>query len=93
MSSFLAKTTIAVAAALIFTTLAACGGGVGVCIGSGGALSSPECKENWTKEECDDWDAQGINGADWTFNSSNSCSAQGYPEECSDGSWRQSGAC
>lgn len=64
----------------------------GACVGSGGVLLSPECKEGWSKEECDQWDAEEINGANWNYYGG-SCADQGYTEECSDGSFRLPGQC
>lgn len=83
-----------IAGALAVLLLAtACGGGGGSCVGSGGALSSPECKDGWSQSECQDWQNSGVNGATWTFNSGSSCVDQGYAERCSDGSYRLPGHC
>lgn len=70
-----------------------CGGGTGACVGSGGALSSPECKPDWDESECDDWNSQQINGATWTFHGGDACEDIGYSAQCSDGSFRKPGAC
>jgi hypothetical protein len=80
-------------AALGATAVIACGSGAGACVGTGGLLASPVCKEDWDEAECDDWDAQEINGASWSFNGGDSCTDLGYTEKCSDGSYRRSGAC
>lgn len=70
----------------------ACGGG-GSCVGTGGVLLSPVCKDGWTQSECQDWQNAGVNGSTWTFNSGSSCMDLGYTERCSDGSYRLPGAC
>jgi hypothetical protein len=73
--------------------LSACGGD-GACVGSGGGiLLSPVCKEDWTRIECQEWDDEGINGADWNFYSGDSCEDLGYTDRCSDGSYRFPGDC
>lgn len=78
-------------AALFLAGLASnCGlGGGGSCVGTGGVVD--ECKQDWTKEECKDWDDQGVNGANWDW-AAKSCEARGYDVECSDGSYVQSSA-
>lgn len=65
----------------------------GACVGTGGVLLSPDCKEAWTQDECQAFADQGVNGATWTFNSGNSCLDLGFTEQCADGSFRQPGAC
>lgn len=70
-----------------------CGGGSGACVGTGGVLSSPECKNGWSQSECQDWQNSGVNGATWTFDSGSSCLDLGYTERCSDGSYRLPGDC
>ena len=71
-----------------------CSTGSGTCIGIGGALTSgPVCKEDWTADECREWDQMEVNSADWTFNPWASCEDLGYTERCSDGSYREPGDC
>ncbi len=65
----------------------------GACVGAGGALSSPECKADWSESECNEWNSEAINGASWSYHAGDSCSDLGYTEECSDGSFREPGAC
>lgn len=72
--------------------LSSCGGS-GACVGSGGVLSSPVCKEDWANSECQEWDDMGINGAEWNFRRGASCEGLGYTERCSDGSFREPGEC
>lgn len=68
--------------------------GTGACVGSGGSvLSSPVCKEEWTKDECREWDDEEINDADWTFRGGDSCDDLVYTDRCSDGSYRLPGDC
>jgi hypothetical protein len=56
-------------------------------------LLSPVCKEDWTRIECQEWDDEGINGANWDFYGGDSCEDLGYTDRCSDGSYRYSGDC
>ena len=62
-------------------------------MGAGGVLSSPECKQDWSESECADFNTQGVNGATWSYHDGQSCPDLGYSEQCSDGSYRQPGAC
>lgn len=71
----------------------ACGGGSGVCVGTGGVLLSPVCKNGWSQSECQDFQNTGVNGATWTYQADVSCPDLGYTQQCSDGSYRRSGAC
>ena len=64
----------------------------GACVGTGGIVD--ECKEDWSKAECSDWDEEGVNDADWNFHRGDSCADQGYTVECPDGSFvKSSGDC
>lgn len=66
----------------------------GACVGSGGSiLDSPVCKDEWYGGECQEWDDEGVNGANWDFHALRSCEGLGYTDQCSDGSYRWSGAC
>jgi hypothetical protein len=77
---------------IVCTVLLSSCGGTGTCVGSGGSiLSSPVCKEDWTKSECQEWDEIGINGAEWNFRRGSSCEGLGYTDRCSDGSFRLPG--
>jgi len=71
----------------VTAVLGTCAGCVGSCEGTGGLVD--ECKEGWTQGECDEWDAEEVNDADWTW-SAQSCEALGYDVECADGSFVQS---
>ena len=67
--------------------LGSCGGVSGSCVGTGGIVD--ECKQDWTKDECSDWDDQGVNSANWDW-SLKSCEDRGFDIQCSDGSYVQS---
>ena len=69
--------------AILLAGIAGCGTG-GVCIGTGGIIDV--CKEDWTRAECNEWDAMQVNGANWNY-SSGSCEGRGYTVQCSDGSY------
>ncbi len=83
----------ALASAAMAAGLAACGGATGACVGTGGVLHSPVCKQDWSKNECDSFQTQGVNGATWTLQEGKQCQDLGYTERCSDGSYREPGAC
>ena len=80
---------------LIALVIGSCGGGGGgTCVGSGGSiLDAPVCKDDWTRGECGEWDELEVNDADWDFNAGGSCTASGFTELCSDGSYRLPGDC
>lgn len=66
-------------------------GGAGACVATGGAV--PECKQDWTEEECSDWNSQMVNGSRWDLKSG-TCEDNGFSVQCPDGSWvRSSGNC
>ena len=63
-----------------------CGGSGGACVGE----SSPGnglCKDGWSQEECEDWDADEVNGSSWTFHAGEGCEELGYTHTCEDGSY------
>jgi hypothetical protein len=72
--------------ATTLATLTACGGS-GLCEGTGGIVD--ECFEGWTRDECEEWDDESVNGASWTWHASGSCEDRGYSVDC-DGAWLQS---
>ena len=77
---------------LLLIILGSCSS-TGVCIASGGdVLLAPECKNGWTRAECREWNAMGVNGASWEFKSG-TCESKGFTERCSDGSFRFPGDC
>lgn len=61
-----------------------CCGGSGSCVASAGIVD--ECKQDWTRAECAEWDDIGVNGATWTW-SGRSCESRGFDVQCSDGSY------
>lgn len=66
----------------------------GVCVGSGGdVLASPVCYENWDKNECQDYDDQEVNDAEWVFHGGDSCVDLGYSERCAENTFRLPGSC
>ncbi len=66
------------AAALLLSLTAGCEGELGACEGWSDILSSGYCYDDWTEDECDDYDAEGVNGADWHFHGGQTCSERGY---------------
>ena len=71
-------------AAIIAAIFASGCGGVGACVGAGGIVDV--CKEDWTREECDEWDAEGVNGSSWSWQAG-SCESAGFSAQCEDGTW------
>ena len=69
---------------LALGALASACGGVGSCASSGGLVD--ECKQDWSKSECEDWNSQQVNGASWSY-SSDSCDERGFSVSCADGSY------
>lgn len=61
------------------------GCGPGLCEGTGGIVD--ECKEGWSRAECEEWDEEEVNGASWTYHGAGTCEGRGYSVECPDGSW------
>jgi hypothetical protein len=79
---------------MLMATVQCICGGTGACVGSGGSIMrSPECMEDWNRSECDEWDDENINDANWKFYPWRSCEGLGYTEYCSYGSYRLPGAC
>ncbi len=79
--------TILMAYGLLFVLTigaAGCGFGGGSCTASGGLVD--ECKQDWTRAECDEWDGLQVNDASWSY-SSKSCESLGFDIECADGSF------
>ena len=67
----------------MLTLLTGCpdGGGVGVCTGYSSYLNSTYCYSNYTKAECDERTAAGVNFVDtWYFHSGQTCSDRGLNE-------------
>lgn len=70
---------IGVIAAAGVLSVAGCGDGTGVCTGCCGPGGQTYCKDGWTQEECDDWDAEGVNGVSWSFHEGQTCDERGTP--------------
>jgi len=51
----------------------------GVCTGFNPDSGTTYCKDGWTKEECDEWDDQEINGVSWFFHKGQTCEERGTP--------------
>ena len=51
----------------------------GVCTGYSAEFNSTYCKDGWTKEECDEWNDQEINGVSWYFYAGQTCEDRGTP--------------
>lgn len=53
----------------------------GACVSTGG--SPEECKQDWDQADCDDFDANNVNGATWTFYPGQTCADRGFTSTCS----------
>jgi hypothetical protein len=47
---------------------------LGACDGTSGILGTYYCYDDWTEDECDDYDALEVNDARWTFHAGLTCS-------------------
>ena len=54
-------------------------GGDGSCAGGSAPI---QCMNDWTEDECRDFNIQQVNGGDWTFSTS-SCVSRGFTKFCS----------
>lgn len=54
-------------------------GSTGVCTGYSAEYNSTYCKDGWTKDECEEWDALEVNGVSWTFHRGQTCDDRGTP--------------
>jgi hypothetical protein len=52
----------------------------GSCAGVGGTIQ--ECKQDWTAEQCANWNALQWNGSAWVHDPSKSCAQRGYAVLC-----------
>lgn len=50
----------------------------GACEGYSDILDSWYCYDDWTRSECNEYDIQEINAADWTFYAGETCWDLGY---------------
>ena len=53
----------------------------GACVSTGG--SPEECKQDWDKSDCDDFNANNVNGGTWTFYPGQTCEDRGFSTPCS----------
>jgi hypothetical protein len=44
-------------------------------------VAFPQCYNDWTRAECEDWDTDQVNATNWSF-SEDSCQERGYTKEC-----------
>ncbi len=49
----------------------------GACAGWSDTLGSSYCYDDWYEDECEEWDAIGVNDADWYFHAGQTCSERG----------------
>ncbi len=84
-----ARVMIAVLSSLIVCALLfiSCSS-TGACVGTGGIVD--ECKEDWDKDECQEWDDLEVNDANWSWHRGDSCDDRGYSVKCPDGSFVKS---
>ena len=50
---------------------------LGACEGTSGILGTTYCYDDWTEDECDDYDAEEVNDARWNFHAGETCSDLG----------------
>ncbi len=51
----------------------------GVCTGFSSEYNSTYCKDDWTKDECNEWNDLEVNGVSWTFHRGQTCDERGTP--------------
>ena len=61
---------------VLATTLLGCEA-VGACHGYSDILDSSYCYDDWYDWECEEYDAEGVNGADWYFWEGQTCAERG----------------
>jgi hypothetical protein len=62
-----------------FLAAAGCGGGVGACDGFSTVLERRYCQDNFSADECAEYDEMEVNGASWTFHEGQTCADRGCP--------------
>ena len=81
MNTFKHRTTLLVMTLLVgLCGIAACGSGVGACVSDPVELqfsSHVYCYEGWDTSECEEQDAEEVNGAGWSFHEGQDCSDLG----------------
>ena len=77
-----ARLTVRLTLVVLSTMSATSCGGVetGVCTGYSDRYNKTYCFNDWTEEECDEWDDEEVNFADWHFHEDQTCSERGTPE-------------
>ncbi len=58
--------------------VASCAEDLGACEGFSETLNGSYCNDGWTSAECAEWDAMGVNAADWFFHSGQTCEDRGF---------------
>jgi hypothetical protein len=51
----------------------------GVCTGYSSEYNSTYCKDDWTKDECEEWNDLHVNGVTWHFHPGQTCEERGTP--------------
>lgn len=70
-----------VSAVVVIVGCSSGGGGTGVCVSSPAIFGNTYCYSNFDKSECDDYDAQDVNGGSpWFFHSGQTCADRGLSE-------------
>lgn len=65
---------------IIFISLSGCKKNqTGVCTGYSSDYNTTYCKDGWTKEECEEWNALKVNDVDWYFHKGQTCAERGTP--------------
>lgn len=74
-SAIISKALWVLSALVIAATMVTVGGcnPLGACDGTSGILGTYYCYDDWTEDECDDYDALGANDASWTFHAGSTC--------------------
>ncbi len=65
--------------ALVLLGLTGCGG-TGVCLGTDAIFDNTYCYSDFTRDECDDYAGEEVNGATWEFYPGDTCAELGYVE-------------
>lgn len=82
--------------ALFFVLFAGSCDDSGACVGTDSDIDTGDvCKNDWSKEDCDNFQNDNVNGQTWSFNEGTSCEDLGYTVQCSGeaGTYRRPGEC
>jgi hypothetical protein len=91
-----ARVILTVLSALIVCALLFIGcSSTGACVGTNSDLSfvTDKCKNNFSKDECEEHDADEVNGQDWDWNRGDECEDLGFTVECTSGIFTRPGEC